>query len=159
MPDASPLPSLKDFVPWAADPRDAPDAFDAWKRFGGKTVKDVGDSFCPDFDLEPFMWMGERAFKFYFPVIDFYLRSGGPLEDDYLRQPAEFAANCIQMHFDCHEDMTGLHEPILSLCDHVAAHPNHYSLKPYEQSEIAAAWSDLRAQVSDDARGIRRPRK
>jgi hypothetical protein len=135
------------------------DAASAWEDFGGKSLEEAYEHFCavPESRQEDFMWMGERAFRFYYPVIDRYLCSLDPLSEDDWSRPAWILATCIQMHFDCHEDMSGLHESILSLCDYVAAHLDHYSLNSSEQAEIAGAWSDLRAQVADDARGVRRP--
>jgi len=133
----------------------------AWKEFGGKSLEEAYAHFCadPENRQEDFMWMGERAFRFYYPVVDRYLRNVGLPEDEWDCRPARILAKDIQMHFDCHEDMSGLHESILSLCDFVAAHLDHYSLNPNDQAEIAAAWCDLRAQVADDARGVQRPRQ
>ena len=130
----------------------------AWKNFGGKTL----DEACAMMQEEPgiyqedFMWMGGPAFKFYFPAIDGYLR-GLPVatEDDWTQ--AWILSACIEMHFDCHEDMGGLHEQIISLCDYVCAHPTHFDYKLERQEEIGARWAELRKQVADDLRGIRRP--
>jgi len=63
------------------------------------------------------------------------------------------------MHFDCHENMAGLHEPILALCDYVCAHLSHFDCWEADQQEIRAAWADLRQQAANDACGVRRPRK
>ena len=146
-----PLPTREDFG-------GGPDAESAWEDFGGKTVDEVYDLFCPDFHLEHFMWMGEIAFKFYFPVIARWVHGLRPVEEDDFRPSVDLLGHCIQMHFDCHEDMTGMHDRIISLCDHVCARLDHYTHDENERDEIRATWTDLRRQVADDAIGIRRPR-
>ncbi len=131
----------------------------AWQRFGGKTLDEACElllSYPIRYD-EDFMWMGAPAFKFYFPVIDRYLRSI-PVAIQFTLDAAWLLSACIQMHFDCHKDMSGLHEPIISLCDYVCAHPTHFDENLERQQEITARWADLRRQVLDNSHGIRRPR-
>jgi hypothetical protein len=139
---------------------DHPDILCAWREFGGKSLEEAYAHFCsaPESRQEDFMWMGEGAFRFYYPVIDRYLRSLGPIgDDDDWRRPAWILASCIGMHFECHENMSGLHEPIISLCDHVCAHLDHYSQDESEREEIRGAWTELRAQVANDSTGTCKP--
>ena len=149
------LPSREDFG------GDHPDIEWAWRECGGKSLEEAYEYFreAPDSLQESFMWMEERAFRFYYPTVDRYLRNVSPPEEEWDCWPAGILAKCIQTHFDCHQDMTGLHQSILSLCDFVCSNLNHFSLEDSEQTEIREAWSDLRKQVADDALGIRRPRR
>jgi hypothetical protein len=142
-------------LPTREDFGDCLDAKSAWKSFGGKTVAEAYAIFDenPLHYQEDFVWMGERAFRFYYPVIDRYLRSGPPTPDNGL-ECGNILAHDIREHFDGSEDMRGLHEPILSLCNYVLAHLDHYSTKPAEQQEIGANWTKLRQQVTDDAQRI-----
>jgi hypothetical protein len=138
-----------------------PDAETAWQHFGGKDLEEACAIFarCPEVYTDDVMWMGERAFQFYFPIVDRYLRARSPLqaEDDPPIVSIKFLGCCIQFHFHCHEDMTGLHGQIIQLCDYVNSHLDHYTLKPEEQEEARSYWIDLRQQVVDDANGIKRP--
>jgi hypothetical protein len=149
------LPTREDFG------GDHPDIRWAWQEFGGKSLEEAYAHFCDDADnrQEQFMWMGERAFRFYYPVIDRYLRNVKPDREDYERTPAWILAQCVQTHFDQHEDMSGLHDSIISLCHYVCAHLDHYSGSDSQREEIRLAWTDLREQVANDAIGIRRPRR
>jgi hypothetical protein len=139
-----------------------PDAETAWEHFGGKDLEDACAIFasCPEIYTDDVMWMGERAFKFYFPIVDRYLRAQSPLqaEDDPPMMSAEFIGYCIQFHFDCHEDMSGLHAQIIDLCDYVNSHLDHYVLELEKQEKAHTRWADLRQQVVDDVNGIKRPR-
>ena len=55
----------------------------AWKQFGGLTVDEAYSKFCenPDFYQEDFMFMGPKAFLFYFPVIEKYIKTVKPGDD------------------------------------------------------------------------------
>jgi hypothetical protein len=155
------LPGIKDFIPFASNPADSPDQFGAWKNLGGKTLEEVCEMMLaePHAYQEDFMWMGAGAFRFYFPAIDRYLRSDLSPAVEFVGTEAWILSACIKMHFDCHEDMSGLHNQIISLCDYVCAHPAHFDSDIERQNEISARWAELRTQVVDDARGIRRPRE
>lgn len=63
------LPTEKDFDPIGG----SLDAQSAWKHFGGLTLEEVNRKFRenPFYYEEAFMWMGGKAFDFYFPVIDY----------------------------------------------------------------------------------------
>ena len=163
-----PIPTWRDFFPGFthSDSVEPPDLSNAqldmrcaWEGFGGKTL----DEACammrehPSAYEEDFMWMGGPAFKFYFPAFDNYLRSL-PVATEVDWTKAFLLAACIQTHFDYHEDMSGLHEQIISLCDYVCAHLTRFDSELELQEEIGARWADLRQQVADDARGIRRTR-
>ena len=69
----APPPSRQDFDPHGGDL----DAREAWKNFGGLGVPEAYEKFlsAPEIHQEDFMFMGARAFAYYFPVIDRYLRT------------------------------------------------------------------------------------
>src|SRR5688572_21888562 len=97
-------------LPTRADFETAPGDLDqkvAWRHFGGKTLAEAYTLFCdnPLHYQEDFMFMGEGALRFYFPVIDQYLRSGAPRTDCYLLECADILALGIGFHFDQHENM------------------------------------------------------
>ncbi|HBE72079.1 MAG TPA: hypothetical protein DDW52_28410 [Planctomycetaceae bacterium] len=66
------LPSQTDFDPTGCDL----DGQCAWSHFGGETLDQAFSRFneCPENYQEDFMFMGTVAFRFYFPVIDRFLR-------------------------------------------------------------------------------------
>jgi len=94
------LPELKDFTEFTP-PEDDLDGFHAWKQFGGLTVAEAYTKFLerPDLYQEDFMMMGSRAFLFYFPVIDRYIRE---VEDPVNRwdEEAWIIACGITNHFE-----------------------------------------------------------
>jgi hypothetical protein len=65
------LPSEKDFAPCGDL-----DAQDAWRNFGGLTLEAAQEKLAenPDCYCWDFYWMGSKAFAFYYPVIDAFLR-------------------------------------------------------------------------------------
>ena len=70
---SAPLPSRQDFDPHDCDL----DARSAWRNFGGLGLDAAYEKFltAPENYQEDFMFMGTRAFAYYFPVIDRYLRA------------------------------------------------------------------------------------
>ncbi len=70
------LPSENDFDQYSG----CLDAQTAWKNFGGLSVDAAYDKFCncPDNYQEDFMWMGPKAFSFYFDVLERYLTTIEP---------------------------------------------------------------------------------
>ena len=68
---SGPLPGERDFDPDAGDL----DAQVAWKHFGGLTLSEAYQRFQedPEKHTEDFMYMGGKAFAYYFPVLERYL--------------------------------------------------------------------------------------
>lgn len=66
----TPLPSQSDFDPVGCDL----DAQSAWQTFGGLGLAEAYAKFLqvPESYQEDFMFMGSRAFAYYFPVVDRY---------------------------------------------------------------------------------------
>ena len=75
-----PLPSATDFFTEGGDL----DAEYAWTHFGGLTLEQAYRKFTenPDYYQEDFMFMFPKAFEYYFPVLDRYLRSVSQEEED-----------------------------------------------------------------------------
>jgi hypothetical protein len=69
---SGPLPQAKDFDPFDGDL----DARWAWKNVGGLSLDQAYELLLsnPIYYQEAFMWMGPKAFAYYLPVIDRYLR-------------------------------------------------------------------------------------
>ena len=67
-----PLPTKEDFNPWGPDNLDAEHA---WQCFGNLTLDEAHARFCecPELYHEDFMFMGGKAYAFYFPVIERFL--------------------------------------------------------------------------------------
>ena len=74
------LPEEKDFDPWNG----FLDAQCAWKNFGGLNLCEAFEKFCdnPLKYQEDFMFMGPKAFAYYYPVLDKYLREVQPDDED-----------------------------------------------------------------------------
>jgi hypothetical protein len=140
------------------------DAEHAWKNFGGKSLDEAYSCFCerPDIYQEDFMFMGNRAFHFYFPVIDRYLRNIAGTEE-FVDSQASILCAAIAYRYEYKEDMDGLHEVILSLCDYVSANSERLAYYQDDIAEIAAKYSKLRQTVetalSTDAKPPNRRRR
>jgi hypothetical protein len=91
------LPTITDFTIMNPPEQDL-DGFAAWKNFGGLSLEEAYIRLCenPEARQEDFMWMGDAAFIYYFPVIDRYIRE--------VESKASFdniawiVAHCIDMH-------------------------------------------------------------
>lgn len=137
--DLSRLPSEADSDPLGG----CLDAQCGWRNFGGLTLEDAYAKFCevPERLQEDFMFMGCRAFHFYFPVIDEYLKiatSTGEWHDCQVRVLAE----CIALQFDWRGATISpeLRDRISQLCTFVRAHLDRYTELPEDQKEIDLAW-------------------
>ena len=87
--------------------------------------------------------MGDKAFQFYFPVLDRYLRGVIPVSEyDYV--PVWIIASDIKWHVDESPNAESLYEPILSLCDYVISHITEFKLLEDDQRDTEEAWRELR---------------
>ena len=134
------LPTVKDFGGCL-------DAKAAWKHFGGLDLNSAYKLFCenPLCYQEDFMFMETKAFEFYFPVIDRFLREKitNDLFDD---SEAWILGEAIlsQLEFIVSR---GLLEKISSLSNYVRSHLSQYSSLPAEQEEIDDAWLKIEQRV------------
>lgn len=143
--DLQELPTERDFVP-----NGDLDAQSAWKNFGGLTLEEAGAKFreAPDVHQEDFMWMGSKAFAFYFPVVDNFLRKT-PEPDEADERQARILAHCLMMQFRgdlCY--VRHLVPRVAGLADFVLAHVNLFDPHPKSGHEVEPAWRELREQVA-----------
>ena len=91
------LPTVEDFTV-TEKPEDDLDGFSAWKTFGGLSVDEAYEAFCECSEArqEDFMWMADRAFAFYFPVIERFIRNEEPTVE--FDGETYVLAHCIGSH-------------------------------------------------------------
>lgn len=148
--DAYP-PTEADFDPYEGDL----DAQCAWRNFGGLTLEQAAAKFRerPDIYQEDFMFMGGRAFAFYFTVIVGYLHSFQDEKtaenDDGDDHEAWILAKCIQNQFAGRtaQFVRHLAEPVLTLSQHVRQDIACFAYEPREQRRIVGAWIELETHV------------
>jgi hypothetical protein len=140
------LPVRKDFV---EDERDL-DADQAWKNFGGLSLDQAYERFCqrPEIYQEDFMFMGPRAFQYYFPVIEQYLKET-KTEDEFEDCEAWIIAKAIESKIDTGELSlaTGFTDRLIELCRYVQKNVEPYSLQKKERDRIEGAWQKLRKKL------------
>jgi hypothetical protein len=149
---------VKDGLPTDEDFGDDPDSDCACEAIGGKTLEEA-HQLCretPEIFEEAFSSMGAEAFRFYYPVIDRYLRTFTKKLEGRDQSPtsANYLATTFGIRFACHHDLAGLHEPLLALCEYVATHPDYYATDEREIYEIGASWTYLAQLVGEHARGV-----
>ena len=95
------------------------------------------------------MFMGSRAFEYYFPVVDRYLRevSGGEDSDGF---QAAILGTGIALQFDWKDSaLTGtVVSEIEELSAFVQAYPARFSPEPGEQSRIEVAWKEVDEKIA-----------
>lgn len=144
------LPTERDFDPYGG----CLDAQVAWRNFGGLSLEEAYEKFAsgPFVYQEDFMFMGPKAFAFYFPVINRYLCEAVelPAEERDDRQ-AKLLAGCIQYQF---EEMNARHlshlkEAVLDLCEFVLGHLEYYVDARSNPAQIERFWKQLRDHVRE----------
>jgi len=128
-------------------PHGSLDQKSAWKRFGGLNRVEAFQRFIenPICYQEDFMWMGSKAFAYYFPVIERFLIEFelGTDNDD----AQAWILGCdIAMQFkstkaDC---LKGLVPRILDLARWVTANVHRFSYDEHEHHRIANKWARLK---------------
>ena len=136
------LPDERDFDPHGG----FLDAQWAWKNFGGLTIEAAHLKFRenPLNYQEDFMFMGGKAFVYYYPVIDSYLRDT-PEDNDGDDRESWILAHCIKAQFDVDTlaDVRRLAPRVLELADFVRTHIQRFGSALNEQNHIATAWDEL----------------
>ena len=144
-PTAEELPTEKDFDPWNG----CLDAQHAWKQFGGLDLEQAYQKFCenPLNYQEDFMFMGPKAFRFYFPVVDRFLRRE--------REPWEFddseawiLGKAVRLQLERRKD-DSLLKAIGALCQYVRTHLSKFATTGTEQQDIDAAWLEVEKLVTE----------
>lgn len=143
----SELPSESDFDP---TPLGDLDAQCAWKNFGGLSIEEAVEKFreCPLTYQEDFMFMGSKAFAYYFPAIDGYLRSY-PDMSECDNDVAWILSQCIQAQFDSSTlaDVRHLSERVIDLAIFVCESIEQFDLDDDERQRVIEAWTKLRQHV------------
>jgi hypothetical protein len=137
------LPTERDFDPAGR----GLDEQHAWRNFGGLTLEEANKKFreCPETYQEDFMWMGERAFVFYFPVIESYLKETTARDEGDDRQ-AWILAYCIKQQFTgtSGPDLMRLAPRVLDLAEFVRMNLQLFASQADEQRRIDIAWQHLK---------------
>jgi hypothetical protein len=143
------LPTQQDFDPYGEDL----DAQWAWKNFGGLTVDQAKAKFTqrPEIYYEDFMSMGGKAFAYYYPVIDSFVREVPllPLKD---RNEHEvwIVAQCIENQCrGCNDPyIRHLNRDVLDLCRFVRENMLLFGTDPYVLNKIDQQWTALEQHLN-----------
>ena len=146
--DADSLPSKADFNPWGPT---ALDAEWAWGNFGGLTLTDAHTKFRdhPDVYQEDFMFMGGKAFAFYFPVIEAFLHDVPDHANDGDDHESWILAKCIEYQFDDQtaSEVVHLADRVIALSRYVRKNIQRFGYDAAERMRITEAWQELEAHV------------
>ena len=151
MPKPDALPTERDFDPFGG----CLDARYAWKMFGGLTLDQARAVFREDplNRQEDFMFMGGRAFAYYFPVVEDHLR--GVADGSYYDRQARILARCIELQFSnspLEPGVLRLAPRVLALADHVRGHLEGFASDEDERRKIAEAWDETAKTVESAVR-------
>lgn len=146
------LPTYGDFDPWNGHP----DALWAHGIFGGLTIPEAIQKYRerPDVYQEAFMFMGDKAFAYYFPVLEDFVYSCPDLtceKEDWEDPCAWILAHGIKAHFDGsgHQAVQHLAERIIELARFVQNNLHRFepdSLDVYGvhgPHSVSDAWAEL----------------
>ncbi|MDB5337269.1 MAG: hypothetical protein JWN70_2888 [Planctomycetaceae bacterium] len=141
-----PLPTERDFNPLG----DNVDDQHAWKAFGGLTLDQARAKFLenPQYYQEDFMFMGGKAFAYYFPVIEEYLKSapdGCNDDDSDGDHEAWILSHCIKQHFEGADlpHVRHLIPRVIALADFVQGNIGRFGYYEQERKRVADAWNEL----------------
>lgn len=141
------LPTQHDFDPW----NENLDAQSAWKHFGGLTLDEAQARFQenPMYYQEDFMFMGPKAFAYFFPVIDQYLRNV-PDADNFDDHESWILAQCVRMQFEGDDlaPIRPLAPRVLDLADFIRKNIRRFGSDNTERQRVADAWAYLTEQVT-----------
>jgi hypothetical protein len=132
------------------------DAGYAWSNLGGLSLEAAYQKFleCPEVNYEDFGWMFPRAFEYYYPVVDRYLRSANVADEFYHFDDgcqAGVLGFCLKSQFhwkDGSRPPDYVVSEIRELAQFVRHHLHHYSPDPSEQERIDACWEKLQGTLS-----------
>ncbi|MDB6132267.1 MAG: hypothetical protein JWM59_510 [Verrucomicrobiales bacterium] len=132
------------------------DAAFAWQMFGGLSLEEAYVEFLKDPWLrqEDFSWMLPKAFEYYYPVVDRYLRSVNIHDEDECHEDG-CEARGLGFSIESQFHWTGGARPadyvvreIRRLSLFVRGHLSHYSKDPEERARIDESWRKLDETVS-----------
>ena len=142
------LPTERDFDPHGC----GLDEQCAWRNFGGLTLDDAYSKFesVPEIYSEDFMFMGSKAFVFYYPVIDRFLRNSIAVRDEERGdRQSWYLPQCIRIQFEpaSRTDVIELKPSVLALCEFMLDNMEHFADDWTPPSEIEKQWRGLQHHV------------
>lgn len=143
------LPTEKDFDPFEGNL----DAQWAWKHFGGLSLEEAFNKFQenPLCYEEDFLFMGHKAFVFYFPVLDRYLRE--MREKPRVKRDSSSVRHipqCIQFQFDDPVDahLLSIKKAVIELCDFMLTNLQDFLDEWVNAKAVERYWQQLKHRVS-----------
>lgn len=137
------LPTERDFDPLSGDL----DAQCAWEHFGGLTLDEAHAKFRknPLYYQEDFMFMGGKAFAYYFPVVEQHLTMVPDANSDGDDHESWILATCIKTQFCAKTVHHVLHlkQRVFALSAFVQQNIHRFGFNKDEQRRIADAWTEL----------------
>lgn len=139
------LPSERDFDPYVGDL----DAQCAWLNFGGLNLEEATQRFRerPEIYHEDFMHMGGRAFDYYYPVIDRFLRETINLCGDEIDDRQSWILpQCIRYQFEGKNVVyvRNRKREVLELCDFLLSNIDLFVGDWDPPCEIESQWKQLK---------------
>jgi hypothetical protein len=149
MPDSPNLPKESDFVDY---PEDLEQIF-AWRHFGGRTIEEAKVRFAerPLQYREELMGVGTKAFVYYFPVIDWWLRCVPEAEEPFDDSDAWIIADGIRHRIDVDgiDSLRPLLPAILEIASYVLANIRRFGPEE-DQRGVRNAWTELIERISSN---------
>lgn len=148
------MPDERDFDPYGG----CLDAQHAWVQFGGLSIEQAYSKFKerPCFHQEDFMFMGGKAFAYYFPVLDRYLRefraADGTGEDDDSDAAIIGAGFSAQLLSPTSSELRGILDRISDLARYVRDNSYRLAVDPDERKRIDTEWQEVQSQLPNDGR-------
>jgi hypothetical protein len=137
-----------DFNPFASNL----DEENVWKNLGGKTLVEAYELFLtnPLHFQEDYMWMGARAFDYYFPVLDEYLRAASA-EDECDDHEVNILGSCIVLQFETNGESPsfGTQREIADLAVFVLANLGRFTPDVKAQRSIERSWRAVQAKLEE----------
>jgi len=123
------------------------DSKTAWKNFGFLNLPQAYDRFCenPHYYQEDFMFMGGKAFAFYYPVIERYLFECSPTDEDDCEAWIIAQGIRIQLKSLTAETVKPLRDRLLSLAEHVLSKLDQLTVT--ERANVHDAWVELKSAL------------
>lgn len=127
------------------------DSQEAWKNFGGLTLARAAEKFRenPLRYQEDFMFMGGRAFAYYYPVIEDYVREFLISSTDV---PYELwiLAHCIRFQFKEKDNSHVIHlaEKVANLCEYVDSNIDRIDFDEKVSKMVVESWKQLKLSLN-----------
>jgi hypothetical protein len=134
------------------------DAQSAWKTFGGKTLVEAYELFLtnPLHFQEDYMWMGARAFDYYFPVVDEHLRAANA-EQEWEDHEVGILGSCLffQLKVESQKPSIQTQREMAELAEFVLANLGNFVPSMKEQGRIRQEWLAVQAALEGGGGPVR----